>query len=166
MPTDNYHKKCLRTYISAELRSNWGGDFILPLKKEPSSPFWSLHRKTISPLEFIERIFEYSKAEGDVYTRAVKIMQKAARVDPKMRINEFNVHRIAITAVLLAVRSNFSFVQYPTALYQRIGGIENLKEMERLYDIMKKMTRGLRQNHSGPSKPRQVSRNAIRRIGG
>jgi hypothetical protein len=99
---------------------------FLPLRTEFDAPAKPL----VSILEYVTRIAEGAKASTCVFVTALLYMQLLAEASPKFTPTAYNVHRLFITAVTLAVKWHDD-IFYSNAYYAALGGI-SVAELNRL----------------------------------
>jgi Cyclin len=119
---------CIYVVAAAlECRSARRADFphLLPITEfdAPAKPM-------VSVLEYVTRIAEGAQASTCVFVTALLYMQLLAEASSKFAPSAYNVHRLFITAVTLAVKWHDD-IFYSNAYYAALGGIP-VAELNRL----------------------------------
>jgi hypothetical protein len=82
-----------------------------------------------------DRILKYAGCSEETFILALIYMDQVVQFNPEFVISSLNVHRLLITAIMLASKF-FDDVYYNNAYYARVGGISNAEvnslEMEML----------------------------------
>lgn len=96
------------------------------------SRFDSAYVPEISIEEYVERIQTYSKCSACVYVVAMIYIDRLIE-EQRMVVTQLNVHRLFITAILLAAKF-YDDLSFKNAFYATLGGIEkqelNLLEVD------------------------------------
>jgi len=108
----------------------------LPLVATQVTPFHSSKPPAISVKCYLEdRILKYGGCSEETFILALIYMDQVVQFNPDFVISSLNVHRLLITAIMLASKF-FDDVYYNNAYYARVGGISNSEvnslEMEML----------------------------------
>lgn len=106
-------------------------EMIMPSWEHPASVFYSTCRPNIDTEMFIRRMLHYSHCSRSAFIMAVVYLTRITDVHPFLALNELNVHRLFISALLLAAKTADDCV-YSNAHYARVGGIRTVQEMNRL----------------------------------
>ena len=110
--------------------------FQLPLVPIQVTPFHSSRPPAITVKSYLEdRILKYAGCSEETFILALIYMDQVVQFNPEFVISSLNVHRLLITAIMLASKF-FDDVYYNNAYYARVGGISNAEvnalEMEML----------------------------------
>jgi len=108
----------------------------LPLAPSQVTPFHSSRPPAITVKSYLEdRILKYAGCSEETFILALIYMDQVVQFNPDFVISSLNVHRLLITAIMLASKF-FDDVYYNNAYYARVGGISNQEvnslEMEML----------------------------------
>eukprot|EP00190_Bangiopsis_sp_CCMP1999_P003682 CAMPEP_0198729306 /NCGR_PEP_ID=MMETSP1475-20131203/16865_1 /TAXON_ID= ORGANISM="Unidentified sp., Strain CCMP1999" /NCGR_SAMPLE_ID=MMETSP1475 /ASSEMBLY_ACC=CAM_ASM_001111 /LENGTH=197 /DNA_ID=CAMNT_0044491911 /DNA_START=235 /DNA_END=828 /DNA_ORIENTATION=+ len=95
-----------------------------------SSMFYASRVPAIALRDYLRRIFKYSQCTSGCYVAALVYLQRIAKRDPSLRMNSLNVHRLIITAVVLAVKFHEDSY-FSNSFYARVGGV-SLEEFNQL----------------------------------
>eukprot|EP00467_Chlorarachnion_reptans_P010364 CAMPEP_0114489758 /NCGR_PEP_ID=MMETSP0109-20121206/2065_1 /TAXON_ID=29199 /ORGANISM="Chlorarachnion reptans, Strain CCCM449" /LENGTH=247 /DNA_ID=CAMNT_0001666301 /DNA_START=121 /DNA_END=864 /DNA_ORIENTATION=+ len=100
--------------------------------------FHSVCRPSIGIGEYIQRIAQFGRCSPKVFILAVIYIDRIVRTDESLEINNLTIHRLAITAVVVA--SKFLEDKYHSnAKFARIGGTSreelNLLELEFVFRL-------------------------------
>ncbi|XP_010277841.1 PREDICTED: cyclin-P3-1-like [Nelumbo nucifera] len=98
-------------------------------KKDAITIFHGLKAPTMSIRKYIDRIFKYSGCTPSCFVVAYIYMDRFLQ-QTDVYLTSLNVHRLLITAVMLAVKF-VEDVYYNNAYYARVGGI-TIAEMNRM----------------------------------
>eukprot|EP00188_Purpureofilum_apyrenoidigerum_P005104 Plantae.Rhodophyta-Purpureofilum_apyrenoidigerum.ctg634.p1 GENE.Plantae.Rhodophyta-Purpureofilum_apyrenoidigerum.ctg634~~Plantae.Rhodophyta-Purpureofilum_apyrenoidigerum.ctg634.p1 ORF type:complete len:209 (+),score=18.49 Plantae.Rhodophyta-Purpureofilum_apyrenoidigerum.ctg634:168-794(+) len=95
-----------------------------------SSMFYASRVPAVGLRDYLHRIFKYSQCTSGCYVAALVYLQRIAKRDPSLRLNSLNVHRLIITAVVLAVKFHEDSY-FSNSFYARVGGV-SLEEFNQL----------------------------------
>lgn len=103
---------------------------------EPSV-FHALQPPSITPVEYLLRLARYSFCSRSVFVAAFYYLERIAALDAvDLIINSLSLHRLLLTAVLLATKV-FDDVLYDNAHFAKVGGLD-VKELNMLeLDMLK-----------------------------
>ncbi|CAI9765134.1 unnamed protein product [Fraxinus pennsylvanica] len=129
----------LITFLSSLLqRVAESNDVNKILKSQKLSVFHGLTRPNISIQSYIKRIFKYANCSPSCYIVAYVYLDRFTQLQPTLPINSFNVHRLLITSVMVAVKF-MDDVYYNNACYAKVGGIStteiNFLEVDFLFGL-------------------------------
>lgn len=102
----------------------------LPDRLDKISIFYSSSRQPFTLDRYVMRIVTFANCSRSVFIIALVYIDRLKRSDPRLAISELNVHRILITAILLAMK----FVEdeiYPNSYLAKVGGIATTAELVR-----------------------------------
>eukprot|EP00180_Rhodochaete_pulchella_P001038 Plantae.Rhodophyta-Rhodochaete_pulchella.ctg18593.p1 GENE.Plantae.Rhodophyta-Rhodochaete_pulchella.ctg18593~~Plantae.Rhodophyta-Rhodochaete_pulchella.ctg18593.p1 ORF type:complete len:263 (-),score=44.87 Plantae.Rhodophyta-Rhodochaete_pulchella.ctg18593:141-929(-) len=103
----------------------------LPEPREKASLFFSVRKPGI-PLDFyVRRVVSNCHCSKSVYVLALVYLDRLARFDHRLRLSEYNVHRMLITAILLAAKY-VDDTHYSNAHFARVGGVPSIQELNKL----------------------------------
>lgn len=95
----------LITFLSSLLqRVAESNDVNQILQSQKLSVFHGLSRPNISIQSYMERIFKYANCSPSCYIVAYVYLDRFTQCQPTLPINFFNVHRLLITSVMVAVK--------------------------------------------------------------
>eukprot|EP00179_Madagascaria_erythrocladioides_P008350 CAMPEP_0198309980 /NCGR_PEP_ID=MMETSP1450-20131203/2186_1 /TAXON_ID=753684 ORGANISM="Madagascaria erythrocladiodes, Strain CCMP3234" /NCGR_SAMPLE_ID=MMETSP1450 /ASSEMBLY_ACC=CAM_ASM_001115 /LENGTH=321 /DNA_ID=CAMNT_0044012765 /DNA_START=284 /DNA_END=1249 /DNA_ORIENTATION=+ len=103
----------------------------LPDPDEVISIFYSKEKPNFALQVYINRLVQYIDASESVFYTALLYMTRLQRKHPRMRIDDYNVHRILTTSIVLASKFLEDNV-YTNRHYAHAGGMANLEEMNQL----------------------------------
>lgn len=110
-----------------------------PAVTEPSV-FHALQPPSITPVDYLRRLARYSFCSRSVFVAAFFYLERIARIEHvDLRINSLSVHRLLLTAVLLATKM-IDDVLYDNAHFAKVGGLD-VKELNMLELDMLKVLR-------------------------
>lgn len=110
----------------------------LPAWQEDISAFYSVSVPDLSTASYVERLVTYCKASPAVLLVALVLLDRLGsgpRADPRLRVNGYNLHRLLVTAVMLACKS-VEDRTFTAAHFAAIGGVEGPAEMAKLERLM------------------------------
>lgn len=108
----------------------------LPNPTEPAALFFSPARQTAFTLSFYcRRLVEYTCCSKSAFVVAILYLARLAEMHPVFLVNEFNVHRLVCTAVVLAAKW-LDDVSYSNAHYAKVAGVQSAAEMTRMENHM------------------------------
>lgn len=118
------HFKRCGNWILAEVTASLQADpdSLLPDGERLESIFYSVTEPEISISHYLLRIGRYAHVLDEVYGHALDLLKRLA-AKPYLSLNEFNVHRLLTTAVLLAAKwgdircysnAHYARVRYPS----------------------------------------------------
>jgi hypothetical protein len=80
--------------------------------------------------EYLKRIRKYFQCSDECFVIALVIIDRVGKVDPSLTLCELNVHRLLVSAVMLAAKFHDD-IYYSNAFYAKVGGLSP-KEMNQL----------------------------------
>ena len=103
----------------------------LPLVPAQVTPFHSSRPPAITVRNYLEdRILKYAGCSEETVILALIYIDQVVQFNPEFVINSLNVHRLLITAIMLASKF-FDDVYYNNAYYARVGGISSERGIRR-----------------------------------
>ncbi|PXF41726.1 Cyclin-U4-1 [Gracilariopsis chorda] len=107
------------------------GKFPLPLYSEHESVFFSVVKPDIPTSDYLKRLVTYAYCSPSAFVVMLIYMNRTARIACRLMVTPFNMHRLLITALVLACK----FLDdkcYANEHYAKVGGIASVQEMNRL----------------------------------
>lgn len=108
-----------------------------PTSSHEVTKFHALKAPGISVLQYLERIHKYASCSTECFILALIYIDRLIQRNSFI-LSELNVHRVVITAVLLAAKF-FDDAYYNNAYYAKVGGVQisemNSLEVEFLFRI-------------------------------
>lgn len=127
--------KICTLYLDDEIRSNENAishsDSILPSHTQPESVFFSVSKPDICTEEYVRRLVHYAHCSPAAFVVMLIYLDRIAHCNQRLKITAFNLHRLLVTALMLACK----FLEdqcFSTLHYAKVGGIPTVKEMNRL----------------------------------
>jgi hypothetical protein len=84
---------------------------------------------------YCKRLLEYTCCSKSCFVVALLYLLRIAERHPVFEPNDYNVHRLICTSVVLAAKF-MEDQSYSNVHYARVGGIETLEEMNKLETLM------------------------------
>lgn len=103
----------------------------MPSWEEPISVFFSVTRPEIETLMYVRRLVRYANCSHSAFICAVVYLYRLETEYPLLALTEFNLHRLFITALMIAAKT-LDDRCYSNAHYSRVGGIASVRELNRL----------------------------------
>lgn len=105
---------------------------MFPNPADPAALFFSpFKQKSFTLSYYCRRLLDYNCCSKSCFPIAILYLVRLAERYPIFEINDYNVHRLICTAVLLAAKW-VDDVSYSNAHYAKVGGIQTAVEMSRL----------------------------------
>lgn len=133
MTRDAFVKICT-TYLESSVTLNpisADKSVSLPDHKQPESVFFSIQEPDISTSEYLRRLVCYTQCSPSAFVVMLIYLDRAACANPLLRLCAFNLHRLLVTALMLACKILDDHC-FATAHYAKVGGIPTPLEMNRL----------------------------------
>ncbi|KAA8520424.1 hypothetical protein F0562_014680 [Nyssa sinensis] len=129
----------LITFLSSLLqRVAETNDLNRQFQPQKISVFHGLTRPTISIQSYLERILKYANCSPSCFIVAYVYLDRFSQRQPSLPINSFNVHRLLVTSVMVAVKF-MDDMYYNNAYYAKVGGISttemNFLEVDFLFGL-------------------------------
>lgn len=102
----------------------------IALKPARVSKFHALHPPAIAIEDYLKRIAKYACCSGTCFTMALIYIDRIIKHNEHFVVNSLNVHRLLITAVMLAAKF-YDDAYYNNTYYGKVGGVPG-KEMNAL----------------------------------
>lgn len=107
---------------------------VAAARPEPSV-FHALQPPSITPAEYLQRLARYSFCSRSVFVAAFYYLDRVAMQGVDLTVTSLSVHRLLLTAVLLATKY-FDDVLYDNAHFAKVGGLDvqelNMLELDML----------------------------------
>lgn len=111
---------------------------ILPIPLDTTSDeipsymyFYSTTIPSLKPTAFVYRLLKHVKSSDAVLIYALILLQRLAIYDEFLEINPYNVHRLLITAIVIAAKL-LDHRYFSNKYYAQVAGISSLREMNNL----------------------------------
>lgn len=104
--------------------------FARPLENEPLTRFHSVKAPEISVVDYVIRIYENFNCSDECFVLALIYIDRVVKLRPNFTVTVLNIHRLLITAVMLAAKF-FDDVYYTNSFYACVGGV-TLQELNHL----------------------------------
>jgi len=100
-------------------------------RRQEMIQFQSQAVPNISIYDYLRRLAENFQCSSECFVLALIYMDRVIKTNPSCVINEYNIHRLLVTAVMLAVKF-FDDLYYTNQYYAHIGGVETaeINELE------------------------------------
>uniref|UniRef100_A0A6T9AUW3 Cyclin n=1 Tax=Noctiluca scintillans TaxID=2966 RepID=A0A6T9AUW3_NOCSC len=99
-------------------------------KPQRATRFHSVRPPQMSIHEYLARISKYFQCSSECFVLCLVYIDRIVKLHPEFTICSLNIHRLLVTAVMLAVKF-FDDVYYSNAYYAKVGGVK-LKEVNTL----------------------------------
>lgn len=106
-------------------------DAQIPEPSEEISSFYSVQKQDFEMEFYVKRVWKYVDTCPGVFFNALLYLDRVQASNPSLKINSFNVHRLFMTAVVLAVKFLDDQV-YSNKHYATVGGISSAQELNQL----------------------------------
>lgn len=113
--------RVLATVLERLVKTNSSTNSNAPAGDGQVTKFHALKAPGISILQYLERIHKYSSCSTECFILALIYIDRLIQSN-NFLLNELNVHRVVITAVLLAAKF-FDDAYYNNAYYAKVGGV-------------------------------------------
>ncbi len=87
------------------------------------TPFHALREPSVTPVDYLHRLVRHSHCSRSVFVTAIIYLDRAAARRPELRLNSLNIHRLLLTAVLLATKYHDDIL-YDNAHFAFVGGLD------------------------------------------
>ncbi|OSX71130.1 hypothetical protein BU14_0589s0006 [Porphyra umbilicalis] len=98
-----------------------------PASDDPLSQFFSSSRQPFTLLYYVRRLVTHTRCSRSAYVAAFVYLDRLAAVAPALAVRSMNVHRLLLSALVVAVKVLDDDV-YSAAYYCRVGGIPSVGE--------------------------------------
>jgi hypothetical protein len=99
--------------------------------------FHSVRAPSMSIIAYLERIKKYFYSSDECFVIALVYIDRIGKMSPSMTLCELNVHRLVVTAVMVAAKFHDD-IYYSNKYYGKVAGL-GIKEMNALEATMLKM---------------------------
>lgn len=109
--------------------------YDLPSAKDDVSAFFGITVPAISVRNYVERLVKYAHSSNSTFVVMLIYIERIEKKEPRLQLNNHNMHRIAISALMIACKLLDDRV-FSSAHYARVGGVPSAVEMitlERLF---------------------------------
>lgn len=103
----------------------------LPTWDQPISVFFSVAIPAVDTTLYMRRLVRYCKLSPTVVMVALVLLHRAREADGRLAVSGWNVHRLMLTALMVACKS-VEERTFPTAHFARVGGVGSTQELVRL----------------------------------
>ncbi|CAM6118877.1 unnamed protein product [Calypogeia fissa] len=103
---------------------------LSPLNAKKLTSFHGLRAPGISISKYMERIFKYTNCSPSCFVVGYIYIDRLIHKQPDMPVTLLNVHRLLVTAVMVAAKM-LDDVHFNNAFYARVGGV-SVVELNRL----------------------------------
>jgi hypothetical protein len=118
--------------------ANKAGRPAFPEPHDPAALFFSPFRqKTFSLNFYCKRLLEYTYCSKSCFVVAILYIVRLSERHPVFELNDFNVHRLICTAVVLAAKF-MDDMSFSNVHYAKVAGIRTAGEMNKLEAFMLK----------------------------
>eukprot|EP00929_Paragymnodinium_shiwhaense_P093157 TRINITY_DN53270_c0_g1_i1.p1 TRINITY_DN53270_c0_g1~~TRINITY_DN53270_c0_g1_i1.p1 ORF type:complete len:206 (+),score=24.01 TRINITY_DN53270_c0_g1_i1:296-913(+) len=84
--------------------------------------FHSVRPPPLTIHEYLNRIAKYFQCSNECYVLCLVYIDRVVKLHPEFSICDLNIHRLLMTAAMLAVKF-FDDIYYSNAYYARVGGV-------------------------------------------
>mmetsp|Transcript_8748 Transcript_8748/g.22927 ORF Transcript_8748/g.22927 Transcript_8748/m.22927 type:complete len:271 (+) Transcript_8748:182-994(+) len=126
---------CVARYLQRTLDRSEPAAPVRIGSSDPISVFFSAERQKFNLEPYVKRVVGLVNGSSSIFFAALCYMKRIANSDSRLTANAYNVHRLWITAVVLASKTLEDEV-YSNEHYARMGGVPSLAEMNRLEACM------------------------------
>lgn len=128
--TRNVFVKVCTTYLDngVVLNSSYAS---MPTHAQPESVFFSVTKPDISTEEYVYRLVHYTQCSPSAFVVMLIYLERIARANGRLRLTAYNLHRLLVTALMLACKV-LDDRCFSTLHYAKVGGIPTAREMNRL----------------------------------
>jgi hypothetical protein len=91
-------------------------------EQQKATQFHSSRLPGLHIRDYLQRIHRYFFCSDECYVMALVYIDRVGKVDPSAVVSELNVHRLLVTAVMLAAKF-LDDVYYSNAYYAKVGGL-------------------------------------------
>lgn len=103
----------------------------LPRSSEDISAFFGVSIPPISTAHYVARLVNYAHSSPSTFVVMLILVRRVGRLKSGMQVNRYNMHRIAITALMAACKMLDDRV-FSCSHYARVGGVPSAREMSSL----------------------------------
>lgn len=127
-------EKRLSHYLCQEVPNNCRREQF-PSRCDKKSLFFSCEEPSIGFDSFVQRLKLYIQVSESAFVVSLVYMKRLGDQDEVMKPSRFNVHRLFLTALVLAAKMLEDQV-HRNGFFAKVGGIPSVKEMNHLEIIM------------------------------
>lgn len=103
-------------------------EYTLPSAKDDVSAFFGITVPSISVRNYVERLVKYAHSSNSTFVVMLIYIERIEKKEPRLQLNNHNMHRIAISALMIACKLLDDRV-FSSAHYARVGGVPSAAEM-------------------------------------
>eukprot|EP00179_Madagascaria_erythrocladioides_P032109 CAMPEP_0198335024 /NCGR_PEP_ID=MMETSP1450-20131203/20021_1 /TAXON_ID=753684 ORGANISM="Madagascaria erythrocladiodes, Strain CCMP3234" /NCGR_SAMPLE_ID=MMETSP1450 /ASSEMBLY_ACC=CAM_ASM_001115 /LENGTH=326 /DNA_ID=CAMNT_0044039653 /DNA_START=125 /DNA_END=1105 /DNA_ORIENTATION=- len=107
------------------------GDVTVPQPDVDLSCFYSVQKQDFDIEFYVRRVFKYVDTTPNAFVNTLVYLNRLEYANDLLKINSFNVHRVFLTAVVLATKFLDDQV-YSNKHYATVGGVSSTHEMNQL----------------------------------
>ncbi len=106
-------------------------DDDMPSWEDPISVFFSVTKPDIETSVYVKRLVKYAQCSRASFIIVLVYLKRLEEANRKLGITSYNMHRLLITALMLAAKM-LDDRCFSNAHYARVGGISTVREVNRL----------------------------------
>jgi len=126
---------CAARYLQSLVDQSEGAEAPRIGASDPISVFFSAEKQKFQLEAYVRRVVGLVNGSSSLFFASLCYMNRMAEADSRLVANAYNVHRLWITAVVLASKVLEDEV-YSNEHYARMGGVPTLAEMNKLEACM------------------------------
>lgn len=100
--------------------------------------FFSTEVAEITPGAYVARLYRYVNCSEAAFLHALVLLRRLVKLDARLCISPYNVHRLLITAVMISAKF-LDNQWFTSSYYARVGGIPSVAELNNLEMCMLKL---------------------------
>jgi len=108
-----------------------GGGAPIPPPEDPLSMFFATFKQPFPLSDYLARLVRYTGCSHAAYVVALVYLTRLSASYPVLALSDYNVHRLYMTALVLAAKYVDDEV-YAAAHYARVGGVPSTRELNAL----------------------------------
>lgn len=133
-PTNVLPNFSLRLFVhavTAHVRLTTSKTTDLPLPNDTSSRFYGIQPPDIITKAYVDRLITHAHCSASAFIVALVYLRRIAIREPKLKLCPENLHRLFVTALLIAIKHLDDRV-FSMRHYARVGGVPTPAELARL----------------------------------
>lgn len=107
------------------------GNAPIPPPEDPLSMFFATFKQPFPLSDYLARLVRYTGCSHAAYVVALVYLTRLSAAYPVLALSDYNVHRLYMTALVLAAKYVDDEV-YAAAHYARVGGVPSTRELNAL----------------------------------
>lgn len=107
------------------------GSAPIPPPEDPLSMFFATFKQPFPLADYLARLVRYTGCSHAAYVVALVYLTRLSAAYPALALSDYNVHRLYMTALVLAAKYVDDEV-YAAAHYARVGGVPSTRELNAL----------------------------------